>query len=129
VSRFLTAAEVLAIHDEVLAATGGAEGLRDLGLLESAVARPLAGFGETLLHPDRPSQAAALLQSLASNHPFVDGNKRTAFTAMDVFLRLNGARLEATEDDKYGFVIDVVTNRLEFEGMVAWLNAHIRESP
>ncbi len=127
-SRFLTVDEVLAIHQEVLAATGGAQGVRDLGLLDSAVARPQSGFGGVLFHVNRTSQAAALLHSLATNHPFADGNKRTAFTAMDVFLRLNGARLEALEDEKYVFVIDVVTRRRDFDGIVAWLTAHLREA-
>ncbi len=127
-SRFLTVDEVLGIHLAMLEATGGAAGVRDLGLLDSAVARPQSGFGGELFHADRNGQAAALLHSLATNHPFVDGNKRTAFSAMDVFLRLNGACLEATEDEKYAFVIDIVTRKLNLNGIVAWLELHTRDA-
>ena len=87
--QFLSLEEVLAIHERVIQDFGGASGVRDLGLLESALYRPQSGYYEDLV-----TMAAALFESLLMNHPFVDGNKRVAFFATDVFLRLNGFRLE-----------------------------------
>lgn len=86
---FLTLDEVLVIHAEVVGAFGGAEGVRDLGLLESALFRPRTGYYDDLIE-----MAAALFESLLMNHAFVDGNKRVAFFATDVFLRLNGYMIE-----------------------------------
>lgn len=87
---YLTSAEVLALHRILIQQYGGAEGLRDMGALESAVFRPQSGY-----YADIVEEAAALLESLLINHPFIDGNKRVAFAACDVFLRINGCRLEA----------------------------------
>ena len=125
-TRFLTREEVQEIHRQVIEATGGSTGVRDEGLLDSAVQRPQGGFGGELFYPDLAHQAAALLHSLAMNHPFVDGNKRTAFTAMDVFLRLNALRLHASEDEKYDFMIQVVTGQVTFEAIVNWIVSHSR---
>lgn len=88
-SLFLSVQDVLRIHDNTIAHEGGASGLRDIGLLESAVAMPQQGFGPQLLHPDVLSQAAAYLFHLVSNHPFVDGNKRVGLQACQVFLFVN----------------------------------------
>lgn len=77
--------DVLRIHDRQIEVFGGSTGVRDLGLLESALAQPQATFGGELLHPTLPEQAAAYLYHLAKNHPFIDGNKRTAFAVMDMF--------------------------------------------
>jgi death-on-curing protein len=124
-TAFLTLEAVLEIHREVIEATGGSPGVRDVGLLDSAVHRPQASFGGVLLYPDLAHQAAALLESLGRNHPFVDANKRTAFTAMDTFLRHNDKRIAATEDEKYEFVINVVTGQCRFETIVAWTASHM----
>jgi death on curing protein len=86
--RFLSLDEVLAIHERMLRDFGGSPGVRDMGLLESALHRPATGYYETL-----PAMASALMESLLMNHAFVDGNKRVAVAATDVFLRLNGLRL------------------------------------
>jgi len=88
---YLTLADVLGLHQVLVEKYGGAEGLRDLGALEAAVFRPQCGY-----YADHIEEAAALLESLLINHPFIDGNKRTAFAAADVFLRLNGYRLTAS---------------------------------
>ena len=122
---FLTLEAVLEIHRQVIEATGGSPGVRDVGLLDSAVHRPQASFGGVLLYPDLAHQAAALLESLGRNHQFVDGNKRAAFTAMDAFLRHNNKRLTATEDEKYEFVINVVTGQMRLDGIVAWIASHM----
>lgn len=124
-SVFLSVADVLEIHRQVVAATGSADGCRDLGLLDSAVHRPQASFGGVAAYPDVAAQAAALLHSLAQNHPFVDGNKRTAYAAMRVFLRLNGCDILASEDDKYDFVIAVASSRMGTDDAVLWIRNHL----
>lgn len=87
--HYLNLDEVLALHARLLERYGGAAGVRDRGALESALSRPQLGY-----YPDIVAEAAALLESLAMNHPFVDGNKRIAFAATDVFLRINGYRIQ-----------------------------------
>ena len=94
--HYLTAAQVLFIHDRLIAETGGSAGDRDLGLLAAAVARPQATFDGADLYPDLFTKAAAFMASLVNNHPFVDGNKRVGITAVGLFLRRNGYRITAT---------------------------------
>ena len=108
---FLSLAEVIALHDVQLAAFGGAAGLRDPGMLESAVAMPQMGFGEEYLHADLEEMAAAYLFHLVKNHPFVDGNKRVGFHAAYVFLELNGMVLEMPEEVAYDLVIATAEGR------------------
>lgn len=108
IPNFLTLPEVLALHDDQNFCFGGTSGLRDVGLLESALAQPQATFGGELLHATIYEQAAAYLFHLAMNHPFLDGNKRTAFAVMDAFLRLNGYQLNLSDDQTYQLVLDVV---------------------
>lgn len=95
---YLTRDDVLIIHADMILRYGGVFGVRDEGLLASALAMPAAGFGEQLLHPDAPAMAAAYLFHLVTNHPFIDGNKRVGAMAAYVFLDLNGFDLSATED-------------------------------
>lgn len=125
-SVFLSVSDVLEIHRLVVAATGGADGCRDAGLLDSAVHRPQSAFGGVAAYPDIAAQAAALLHSLAKNHPFVDGNKRTAYAAMRIFLRLNGCDLVASEDDKYDFVIAVASSTMGIDDAVLWIRSHLK---
>ena len=118
---FLSLDEVLAIHERVIDAYGGAGGVRDLGLLESALYRPQSGYYEDLV-----TMAAALFESLLMNHPFVDGNKRVAFFATDVFLRLNGWRLEVDADDAHALLIDLRrTGRCDLEHLAEWIRASV----
>jgi death-on-curing protein len=95
---FLSLAEVLEIHRDQIERYGGKTGIRDLGLLQSALAMPAAGFGNRYLHGDLFEMAAAYLFHIVRNHPFVDGNKRTGAVAALVFLSLNGMEIEASED-------------------------------
>ena len=113
---------VLAIHDEQLAEHGGAGGLRDLGLLESALARPpnRAGYGD----PDIAELAGVYAIAIARNHPFVDGNKRTAFGAMVLFLSLNGLELEAPEVEAVITTLQMAAGDLPEEEFIAWVRAH-----
>jgi len=118
---FLSLDEVLAIHERVIEAYGGADGVRDLGLLETALYRPQSGYYE-----DLATMAAALFESLIINHPFVDGNKRVAFFAADVFLRLNGWRLEVDSDDAYALLTDLLeTGRCDLEHLSEWIRASV----
>ena len=119
--KYLGAEQVLFIHARIITETGGAHGLRDLGLLQSAVARPRATFDGRDLYPDIFSKAAALMASLAKNHAFVDGNKRTAVAATGLFLAVNGQRLETAQKELVRFALDVALGKLSDEEMAAWL--------
>jgi death-on-curing protein len=107
--RFLALEEVLALHAEQIRRFGGAPGLRDAALLESALAMPRAMFGGELLHPTPYEVAAAYLFHLARNHPFVDGNKRVALAAALVFLGLNGLTVDTDEDALTDLVVGVAS--------------------
>lgn len=116
-----TVEEVLALHSLLLARYGGESGVRDLGMLDAALHRPRSGYYSSL-----SEQAAALLQSLANNHAFVDGNKRVAFVTMAIFLRLNGFALRATADDAEAFLIDeVIQARAPLPRIATWIEEHI----
>ncbi len=93
---YLTTADILALHDALIRLYGGAEGVRDMGAVEAAVFRPQCGY-----YADEIQEACALLESLLMDHPFVDGNKRTAFAACDVFLRINGLQIQADADELF----------------------------
>ncbi|NOG70191.1 type II toxin-antitoxin system death-on-curing family toxin [Roseicella sp. DB1501] len=115
---------ILAIHEEQLAEHGGGEGVRDAGLMESALARPrnLAAYGA----PDLPALAAALGYGLARNHPFVDGNKRTAFVAVETFLLLNGLDLVAGDAECVVVMLDLAAGELPEAEFAAWLRDNTR---
>jgi death-on-curing protein len=122
--RYLTLAEVLHIHEGVLAQSGGLFGLRDLSALESALSQPKASAGGADAYPSLVEKAAALCYSLCSNHPFIDGNKRVAHAAMEVFLLLNGRELEAAVDDQERLMLGIASGSISREQLVAWLEAH-----
>lgn len=113
------------LHDESLAQHGGAPGLRDAGLFESALARPrhLAVYGD----PDLVDLAAAYGFGLAKNHPFVDGNKRAAFLAIGLFVMLNGHRLVATQSDATLSMLAVAAGEMDEEAFAAWLREHLQK--
>lgn len=117
---------LLAVHEEQLAEHGGAAGTRDLGLFESALARPqnLALYGS----PDVAELAASYGCGIARNHPFIDGNKRTAFVAVELFLLLNGQELMAEDGDCVLTMLAVASGTLDEAGFAAWLRAHIAPS-
>ena len=96
---FLTLSDVLDIHRDQIERYGGASGIRDVGLLESALGMPMAGFGGNYLHSDLFEMAAAYLFHICKNHAFVDGNKRTALASAEIFVRLNNQRLNATDEE------------------------------
>ena len=108
---FLSLAEILQIHRDQIERYGGRAGLRDLGLLQSALAMPAAGFGGRYLHSDLHEMAAAYLFHISQNHPFVDGNKRTGTVAAIVFLSLNGIELDANEAQLEQLVLEVAQGK------------------
>ena len=117
----LSVDEVLAIHERLIARFGGAAGVRDPGLLESALYRPRTGY-----YADIVEMAAAMFESLLMNHPFVDGNKRVAFFATDVFLRLNGWRLRVDATEAHGFLMGLLDEGIaDFEHLLPWLRHHV----
>jgi death on curing protein len=119
---WLDAGVLRAVHDEQLAEHGGAAGVRDAGLFESALARPenLAAYGT----PDVADLAAAYGYGIARNHPFIDGNKRTAFVAVELFLELNGKRLDATDPECVLTMLAVASGDLDEPAFAAWIRAH-----
>ncbi|MCA3240275.1 MAG: type II toxin-antitoxin system death-on-curing family toxin [Rubrivivax sp.] len=122
--RWVSADVLLAVHEEQLAEHGGAAGVRDLGLFESALARPqnVAAYG----NPDAADLAASYGVGLAKNHPFIDGNKRTAFVAVELFLALNGHDLVADDADCVLTMLAVAAGSLDEPGFAAWLRTHSR---
>jgi death on curing protein len=116
---------VLALHDRQVAEHGGSGGVRDEGLLESALARPqqLHAYGDPA--PELADLAAALAFGLARNHPFVDGNKRTAHVAYRTFLALNGVELVATDEEKYAAMLALAEGKLSEQDFAQWLREHV----
>ena len=118
---YLTLAEALAIHDDQIERYGGSPGVRDFGLLEAALFRPQTGYYSDLIE-----EAAALWESLAQSHPFIDGNKRTAFAVTYTFLAINGARVTADADGTYDFISGLYSaNDFSFARLVAWLRVNV----
>ena len=121
VVQFLSLAETTAIHERLIGRFGGTSGLRDKGLLESALFRPQTGY-----YQDLARMAAALFESLINNHAFVDGNKRVAFFTCDVFLRLNGWKLSVKADEGYQFIVGSLdTGQCDYEHLVPWIQQHL----
>jgi len=113
--------QVISIHEILVNRFGGASGLRDLAQLESALARPYQTFGGKELHQHEFQKAAAILESLLINHPFIDGNKRMGFVVMRLLLLEKGWDLKATQNERYLFVIDVASGKMAFKEIVEWI--------
>lgn len=119
--QFLSLDEVVSIHTVLIERFGGPEGILDLGLLESALFRPQTGYYDEL-----PKMAAAMFESLIKNHPFVDGNKRVAFFATDIFLRMNGYKLKVEAKSAHQFLMGLFdTNSCDLEHLYPWINENI----
>jgi len=120
VTDYLTLADLLAIHSDLIERYGGSPGLRDAGLLEAALFRPQTGY-----YTDLIEEAAVLWESLAQNHAFVDGNKRIAFAATYTFLAINGVELRASADETYAFINGLYqADSFRFEELAKWLRIH-----
>ena len=121
--QFLSLDEVLAIQERLIERFGGEHGVRDRGLLESALFRPQTGY-----YTHIEEMAAAVFESLLINHAFIDGNKRVAFFATDVFLRLNGWKLVLTADEGEQFIVGMLDTNCSFEKILPWIRMHIVEA-
>jgi death-on-curing protein len=115
--------QVITIHEILIDKFGGAKGLRDLALLESALSRPYQTFGGTELHENQFQKAAAIIQSLLINHPFIDGNKRIGFVVMRLILLEKGWEINATQDEKYLFVLNIASGKMEFNEISDWIKS------
>ena len=124
--RYLSLGELVDLHQALLDQTGGATGIRDLGMLESALAQPRATFDGADLHPTLIAKSAALGFSLTLNHPFVDGNKRVAHAAMEVFLLLNGVEIAAPIDEQERLMLTLANGQMTREQLTSWLENHVR---
>ena len=120
--------DIVKLHRQIIASTGGSDGLRDRGGLESALAQPRMSFGGQDLYSTLEEKAAALGFSLIMNHPFVDGNKRIGHAAMELFLRTNGRRIGASVDDAEQMILSVAASRASREELTAWLKSHVVEA-
>jgi death-on-curing protein len=120
VTDYLTVMEVLAIHEDQLERYGGSPGIRDAGLLEAALFRPQTGYYKDIIE-----EAAALWESIGQNHPFIDGNKRTAFATTYTFLAINDIHLRASADETFSFIDGLYTSAsFNFELLAVWLRAN-----
>ena len=116
--------DILNLHDRSIEMYGGAKGIRDHGLLESAIARPFQTFGGEDLYPSPIEKAAALGESLIINHPFIDGNKRTGILGIATLLLVHDLHIETIEEELYTFVIKISTGEIKFEEIVEWLKTN-----
>lgn len=125
--RYLGLAEVLSLHQQILAGTGGSDGVRDLGALESALSQPKLSAGGMEAYPSLIEKAAALCFSLSGNHPFIDGNKRVAHAAMEIFLLLNGSQIVSTLDAQEALMLKLASGQMERDELLSWLRENTRE--
>ncbi len=124
--RYLALSEVVELHRRLLEATGGAVGIRDLGALESAVAQPKMTVAGSDLYPSLAEKAAALCFSLVANHPFVDGNKRVGHAAMETFLVVNGAEIDARLEEQERVMLELAAGRINRGQLANWLGQHLK---
>lgn len=123
-SKFPTTEEVLELHKRLIDRFGGAHGIRDMGALESALMRPQLGY-----YDDIVQEAAAMLESLVMNHPFVDGNKRIAFASVAAFLRVNSRLLKITDKEAYDFFIGLFNaGTFRYEHLEPWIRKHLSKT-
>ena len=119
-TEYLTPEQVLFLHSRLVSETGGAHGVRDLGMLLSALGRPQTTFEDKELYPDLFTKTAALMDSLVRNHPFVDGNKRTAITAAGIFLSINRYQLKVENSEMVRFTLACAQSQLNLEEITEW---------
>ena len=117
--------DVLNIHNILIDKFGGSKGIRDIGLLESAINRPFATFDNKDLYPTPTEKAAAILESILINHPFLDGNKRTAYVLMRLILLENGLDISSDQDEKYLMIIDASIGKLRFDNIRDWIQCRL----
>ncbi len=118
--KYLTSEQAIFINYRLIEETGGSHGIRDIGLLQSAVARPMSSFDKQELYPDLFTKAAAFMHSLIKNHPFVDGNKRTAITCAAIFLQINNYMINASNSKLEKFTLKVASEAVELDEIAQW---------
>lgn len=123
--EYLSLKLIIALHDALLERFGGAPGVRDRSGVESALARPMGTFGGEDLYPDVAAKAAALMHSLARNHPFVDGNKRVAVAAAELFCEVNGFALAAKDDELEALTVAAAAGEIEAEALAIWIRQRL----
>jgi death-on-curing protein len=121
--KLLTGEEVLYLHHRLIEETGGSHGVRDVGLLQSAIQSPTSGFGDQECYPSLFEKAAVAMRSIVKNHPFVDGNKRTGISAAAMTLQINGFTLTASQQEFEDFAVAVATDHPTVEEIATWLRA------
>ena len=126
-TKYLILDEVIAIHDSMIELYGGSFGIRDIGLVQSAISRPQASFGSVDLYPTIFDKATALFHSLMFNHAFIDGNKRTTMTTTARFLAVNGYSLKTTQKEFVNFPLRVENNHLSLEEIATWLKKYSKK--
>ena len=119
--------EVEQLHRTLIDKFGGSHGIRDKAALESALARPFQTFDGKELYSSIIEKAASLIESILTNHPYIDGNKRTGYTLLRLFLILNQIDINASQGNKYEFVIDIASGTLKYEGIVSWLKINTQK--
>ena len=120
----LTKEQILLLHTQLIETTGGSDGIRDMGLLESALESPFQSYGGEELYPSIQAKAARLCYGLVKNHAMIDGNKRLGCHAMLVFLALNGYEMEYTQEELSDLILDVAADRKQHEDILHWLLVH-----
>jgi death-on-curing protein len=128
VTIYLSVRQVLALHEHLVDAFGGARALRERGLLEAAVARPAMTFGGEDLYPDLAAKAAALMHSLVLNHPFIDGNKRAGTSAAELFVEVNDTLLRATDEEFEDITIAVAEGKVSAEALAIWFRQRLKSA-
>ena len=126
-TRYLSLDEVLGLHHVAIDDAGGSPGVRDFGMLQSAVMQPAMAFSGQDLYPTVIDKAAAICFSLVMNHPFVDGNKRVGHAAMDAFLVLNGHEIQAAIDEQERVILELAAGQLKREDFIDWVREHVVE--
>ena len=126
--KYLSIEEIVAIHYQVVNIYGGSQGVRDFGLLHSAVERPKASFGGNDLYDSIYAKAAALLHSLVMNHPFVDGNKRTAFVSVARFLAINNVLMTSDKEKVIQLILKIEKEKLSIKDISLWLQENSKKS-
>ena len=121
----ITVKEAIKIQEVLIEEFGGKKGVRDLGALESAINRPYATFNSMELYPNPVEKALAIIESIVVNHPFIDGNKRAGYVFMRLLLLKEGCTIDATEEEKYSFVIGIASGELKTEQIRLWLQEHV----
>jgi len=125
--KIISLRQVLLLHEYMVRKYGGSSGVRDLNMLKSAVHRPFATFAGQDLYQNIYLKSGALIQSIVKNHPFLDGNKRTAFSASFIFLKNNGILITASQNKVVSLMVDVANKNLSVDEISSWLKKHTRK--